>query len=358
MLTRQRRRARAALCFAAGYGTVRLYWACGGRWGWTACDRTRPPARADLATGCDADRVVSLSAVEGRVAVVLCGLLALVAVVALRRRGPLVAWPASVAALALVVLSFPGHLLFELPAAAAGHPTDWRDVGNRLLLLAGGLLFARVAVAARRPGCGHPDAAGPRPVPVPLRGWVYAAAALPLLGFTLPHLLWLGGVPLGVPADVLAAARRDLSPAIAVAVTAGPALGGLLTLGLAHRWGQEFPRWTPWAGRPVPRALVLAPAGVVASALTSYGLIGVWLMSAALAGGRTTWAELGRGWAVAGTELVFLGWGVALGRAVVGYERLTRPRCPMLPRTGGTVWRDPGSGVPPHAHSDSDQRSR
>ncbi|SCE94041.1 hypothetical protein [Micromonospora mirobrigensis] len=331
MLTRHRRQALAALGFATAYGLVRLYWATGGRWGWTACDRTRSPGRAELASGCGADDVTTLPLVTGWGAVVLCVLLLVVAAAAARRPGRVTAGSAAAAALALVVLSFPGHLLFELPAGAAGRPTDWRDVLHRVAMLAGGLLFARVAVAARRPGCGHPGARGPRPVPASLRGWAYAAAALPLLGFTLPHLLWWWGVPLGIPASVLDAARRDLSPALVAALTAAPAAGGLLTLGLTHRWGQVFPRWTPWAGRPVPRPLVLGPAAVVAVALTSYGLIGVWLMGTALADGRTDWAELGRGWAAAGTELVFLAWGVALGVAVLGYERLTRPRCPMCP---------------------------
>ncbi|MEV0154045.1 hypothetical protein AB0H57_09940 [Micromonospora sp. NPDC050686] len=335
MLTEHRRPAHAALGFATGYGLLRLYWAAGGRWGWTACDRTRPPGRAELATGCGAADVPALPFVAGWGAVALCVLLLGVAALAARRRGRAVPWPAGAAALALVVLAFPAHLLFELPAAAAGYPTDWRDVGNRLVLFAGGLLFARVAIAGRRQACGHPRPAGPQPVPASLRGWAYAAAALPLLGFTLPHLLWWWDVPLGIPAEVLANAQRELSPALGAAITGAPALGGLLTVGLAHRWGQRFPHWTPWAGRPVPRPLVLGPASTVAVALTAYGALGVWMMGAALVGGRTSWAQLGQAWAVAGTEVVFLAWGVTLAGALLGYERLTRPHCPMRPPGGG-----------------------
>jgi hypothetical protein len=54
----------------------------------------------------------------------------------------------------------------------------------------------------------------------------------------------------------------------------GQARGGaVLTLGLAQRWGEVFPRWIPvLRGRRVPPALAIVPATFVAVAVTSAGL--------------------------------------------------------------------------------------
>ncbi|EQD85349.1 hypothetical protein N599_15445 [Saccharopolyspora erythraea D] len=48
------------MAFAVGYGLLRLYWAAGGRWGYTACDRTEVSSAAEIASGHGADRVVAL----------------------------------------------------------------------------------------------------------------------------------------------------------------------------------------------------------------------------------------------------------------------------------------------------------
>ncbi|MFC7547941.1 hypothetical protein [Plantactinospora sp. GCM10030261] len=318
----------AASAFAVGYGLVRWYWAAGGRWGYTACDRTDPPDAPDAATGCGADAVRSLSFWAGWGAVGLCVALVLLAVV-LRRLPALVATAGAwTAALTLLVLAFPMHLVFEIPAGLTGHPTDWRDIAHRLGLTGGGLLWAAIAVALRS-RCPHRRSpAGPRPVPRELRRRAYAGFLLPVLGFTVPHAIWLLGVPMGIPADVHREVLTDMDGTTGWTLTLVPTVGGLLTLGLAARWGQVFPRWVPrLAGCPVPPPLALVPAALVALALTAYGLIGLGLIGGALADGTTTWAGLADSWAVVGTEVVFLAWGVALGQAAHGYHRLTRPPC-------------------------------
>jgi hypothetical protein len=205
-----------------------------------------------------------------------------VVLVALSRRG---LW---VGCVALLVLAFPAHLLFELPAALGGRPTDWRDIGHRVVLLAGGLLFGLAA---------------PRPRLRLSRRWAQVAAVVPVLGFSTPHALWFLGVPLGIPAATLAAARDDLDVVTAVALVLAPAVGGALTLALLRPWGR---RW-----------FVVVPAGVVAVALTAYGLLGIGMMSTDLLTGATTAGELAGSWAVVLTELVFLVWGVSLGGAVL-----------------------------------------
>ncbi|MFE9201924.1 hypothetical protein [Micromonospora sp. NPDC007230] len=321
-----RRWALAALAFAVGYGLLRLYWATGGRWGYTACDRTRAPGAAEIATGCAADQVATLPFWQGWGPVALCGVLAGLAVLAMLRSGRTASFGAWGACVVLVALSFPAHLLFEIPAAALGRPADWRDLIHRLLLLADGLLLAATAASLgpRRSGQQHLE--GPLPVPAWVRGWTHAGCLVPVLGFTVPHALWLLGVPFGISSAEIRAATQDIGLTAGVALTVVPVLGGLLTLGLAARWGQVFPRWVPWwGGHRVPRLLALIPAGVVAVALTSYGLIGIYLITEALVAGTVTWSQLRSDWAVVGTEFVFLAWGLALAVAALGYHQVTRP---------------------------------
>ncbi|WP_179266391.1 hypothetical protein [Asanoa hainanensis] len=228
------------------------------------------------------------------------------------------------AAALLLVLAFPLHLLFEVPAAMAGRPSDWRDLGARLALAIGGLLFAGLA-NARTPRRG-PREAGYQLVPGWARRWAYTAVALPVFGWAVPHGLWVLGVPFGIPREQLDDIHRSLSTVTGVAITLVPPLAGLLVLGLTRRWGQQFPRWTPvLRGRPVPRLLAVIPAGVVALALVAYGVLSVVVLVGQVLSGDTPWSQVRDGWAVTATLLVFLGWGVAVGVTTIGYTLATRP---------------------------------
>jgi len=279
-----------ALAFAVSYGLLRLYWATGGRWGFTACERS--PEAAGISSGCGAEQLASLPFWQGWGAVALCGALVGVAALPLRRPGRVAAVGAWAACAVLVTMSFPMHLLFQIPAALAGRPTDWRDLANRLLLMAGGVLLGAAAAASAPRGCGHPRTNGPRPMPTWVRQWAYAGVAVPAVGWTVPHGLWVLGVPAGISADELPEIMQNIGLPMAAAVTIVPTLGSLLTLGLARRWGQIFPRWTLWlAGRQVPRALALVPAGTVAVCLIAYGLISTVVMTEELLTGSTTWSD-------------------------------------------------------------------
>ena len=300
----------ACAVFVAVEVILRLYWIGGGRWGYTACDRT---ALGDPAGGCGADLVMAVPFRAGWGAAGVGAVLAVVIVAAARR--PVAA---AISGVVLLVAAFPLHLLFEVPAAVAGRPSDWRDLGARLALVAGGACFLGLASACGRPP--GPRTGGYRPVPRWARLWAYAAVALPVVGWAVPHGLWLLGVPLGISAEQLADIDQNLSAPIGAAITFVPPLAGLLVLGLVQRWGQFFPGWVPLlAGRPVPRLLAVIPAGLVAISLVTYGVLstGVFLDD-------LSWAEVRDGWAVAGTLLVFLGWGVALGVTTAGYARVTR----------------------------------
>ncbi|MFG1868487.1 hypothetical protein [Micromonospora arborensis] len=312
----------ACIVFVLGEVALRLFWITGGRWGYTACDRTD---LVDPAGGCGADHVEAVPFWSGWGAVGIGVVLAVVVVCAVRFSGRSAATASWLAAALLLLVAFPLHLLFEIPAALTGRPSDWRDLGARLALVIGGVLFAGLANAA---GPRHgPVLPGYRPVPRWTRLWAYVAVALPVVGWAVPHGLWVLGVPFGISASKLDDIQRTLSTQTGVAITLVPPLAGLLVLGLVQRWGQQFPRWVPGLrGRRVPPLLAVVPAGLVALALVTYGVLSVAVFVGQLRAGDLPWSDVWDGWAVTATLLVFLGWGVSLGIATTGYTLTTRPR--------------------------------
>ncbi|MBM2619571.1 hypothetical protein JIG36_28910 [Actinoplanes sp. LDG1-06] len=201
------------------------------------------------------------------------------------------------------------------PRGLAGRASDWRDLLGRLALTAGALLLAGLAAATAPARLSPPT--GYRPVASWARRWAYAAVLAPVVGWALPHGLWVAGIPFGISAEGLDDIRQNLDLPTAVAVTFVPPLAGLLALGLVQRWGQQFPAWVPLLGsRRVPRLLALIPASTVSLALVFYGV----LSATAAVGGTLSRAD----WAVFGTLFVFAGWGVALGVTTAGYYAATR----------------------------------
>jgi hypothetical protein len=314
--------AMACSVFVVGELALRSYWIAGGRWGYTACDRTD---LGNPAGGCGADRAESLPFWSGWGAVGVGVALAVVVVYAVRLTGRRAAAGSWAAAALLLVVAFPLHLLFEVPAALAGRPSDWRDLAARLALVAGGVLFTGLA-SANGPQRG-PAPPGYQPVPRWTRRWAWVAVALPVIGWAVPHGLWVLGVPFGIPQRELDDIHHNLSTPTGVAITLVPPFAGLLVLGLAQRWGQQFPRWVPGLrDRPVPRLLALIPAGVVALTLVTYGVLSAAVLAGQLRTGDRYWSDVRDEWATVATLLVFLGWGVALGVTTTGYALATRPR--------------------------------
>ncbi|MBO3740279.1 hypothetical protein [Actinoplanes flavus] len=312
------RRVFAVACavFVVGEVVLRLSWIAGGRWGYTACDRT------DLGDhpvgGCGADQVAAVPFAAGWGALGLFVVLAVLIAYPDRWKGA-VTW---IAAVILLVLAFPLHLFFEIPAGVAGHPTDWRDIGGRVALLAGGIAFAGLANAVGPRG---PAPTEFRPVPGWARHWAHVAVAVPIVGWAVPHGLWVLGVPFGISEQKLGSADGDLSNATGVAIAVVPPLAGLLVLGLVQRWGQHFPRWVPgWGGRRVPRLLAVLPAGTVAITLVTYSVLSFGVFAGKVLDGEQSWAQVREGWATVATLLVFLGWGVAVGVTTAGYVMATR----------------------------------
>ncbi|MEO3888726.1 hypothetical protein [Nonomuraea sp. B5E05] len=234
-----------------------------------------------------------------------------------------IAWTAAAA----LVLIAPGNLVMRLAFGKYDDPALVRQA----LLAGAGLLLAVVTVrfstrTAPRPPELRPDGTvGP---PTWARVVTWAAAAVPVLGFSVPHLLWGLGVPFGVAAQAGTelAALGD-SAVFWVMLVIGPLAGALLTLGLVSRWGRTVPGWVPLSGRRrVPRVLAVVPATLVGLLVGQYGA----MMTTCLAFGITRTCAPGGdtqildgSWGFAGTYPVFLLWGGFLLAAAVGYVHTT-----------------------------------
>lgn len=296
----------AAIGWALGYGSLRIYWALG--------EAPSPPP-----TGTD------LIVFTGWWPVALCGA-AVVVVLGLRRvrwRPSLAvaAWgvtAALVAASALLLLDVVGIIL---PGVGLGlHPVAFV---SRAACLAGGVLVGATTLSYQRHWRGACLACGctgeaVRPARPPRWAWMAAWVAVAgclvrlvaqvLVG--LDALLRAGGSMLGFEAGFLLA-------------------GTVLPLALFYRWGRVFPRWVPLlAGRGVPRWLVLGPALALGVGMTAY--FGVSIVRFAVQAVTGTW-EQGAGsdplWFYWVAMPAYLVWGLGLLVAALAYRRATRPPC-------------------------------
>ena len=322
------RRIALACTTALTWAVTCLAWGAGLKIGVTACLPGRlSPQQAS--TACGALTGAGLPWWQGLPMAALCLATAALAAGLARNRRLLVV-PARLVAAAWVLAAFPMHLPFEVLGGLSGMATEWRSLAERTAWLVVGTTLALATVPPR---CGHS-----RPIRR-LAPWariaVRVAAAIPLVGWTIPHLAWLTGTPLGIPPTTLSQAR-GITPALGAFITLLPVGTAVLTLGLDRPWGQRWPSWVPLVGgRSVPRALPVAAGGIAGLALMVYGVIGLVLMSRDLARGTTSWGALASSWAVAVTEVVFLAWGLALLLAVTGYAQATRcPACSAQRQSG------------------------
>jgi hypothetical protein len=114
--------------------------------------------------------------------------------------------------------------------------------------------------------------------------------------------MWLGGVALAT---------------VSVA-------GAILTLGLIQSWGETFPNWILfWRGKPVPLAMAVVPATLIATLVTSAGLMFI----------RLAWTGVFEEFFGSGNpatyvpELFWPLWGFALATATLAYYYRRRGRC-------------------------------
>ncbi|AEV84960.1 hypothetical protein ACWT_3936 [Actinoplanes sp. SE50] len=197
---------------------------------------------------------------------------------------------------------------------------------NLIIIFLGGVLWAAATLAYQRRArgaclhCGrHPDAGGGRSREDMLR-WgrraVAVAITAPLL-YEITRVAWYFGYPLGITPDFLRMMQDtpgmlDVGLGCAIAST----VGGVLTHGLVSSWGETYPRWL-WfkKGRPVPPALAVVPASIVAVSIIPAGLMVLWTTEV-----RTTWAL----WV---PSMLWLAWGVGLGAATITYHLRRRGAC-------------------------------
>ncbi|GAA3265463.1 hypothetical protein GCM10020218_001410 [Dactylosporangium vinaceum] len=330
----------AAAAWSLLYGLLGLYWTAGGD--------GFPFAPIDQAHR-------SGSVLEGTraevVAPVMAGLGLLGALVALtmargagRRRGTAAMIGFGWVAAAALTLFIPDYTMIGLLAFAplllvfafTGVPGPQDGLGDILywhrthliILFAGGLLWAAATLAyqrGKRAACGHcgrrSETAGrtaaQREKLLRWGRWGVAVACVAPLPYEITRVAWFLGYPMGISRDFLQMMQDtpgmlDIGLGCAVASTAG----GILTHGLVSRWGEVYPRWI-WfrAGRPVPVALAVVPASLVAAVLVPAGLMMLWTM------------DVRDGWALRVPSVFWLLWSVGLAIATYAYYLRRRGTC-------------------------------
>lgn len=244
--------------------------------------------------------------------------LAVLAALALVRRGGAARWAVGVPALAALaggavlgrelLAALLSHLL---PALAGQMPA----IGLTALSVGTGAIWAGIGLLALRD-----TPAGRRLAARVLRhrrAWTILAACGPL-PYALARATWL------TPWPVFGGEMAAADPTVrlwGLALSSGCWLGALLTIGLIRPWGETFPRWFPGVGgRPVPVALAAVP-GLTVAALLCFAAVPVVLAGFGLGPG------LGIAFALLFPCWI---WGPSLALAVAGYvaHRRAQARAP------------------------------
>ncbi|AWS44999.1 hypothetical protein DKM19_30485 [Streptosporangium sp. 'caverna'] len=220
-------------------------------------------------------------------------------------------------------------LIFELDA-------DWVTLLTRGSGVVGGVLTLAGAIAEQRrarhacPHCGRAPGHTPARRGDPAPRWAYIAGYATVVGCAVR----VGGLVI----DYLVTGRPlpvALGWSFSVFVVLLILAGTLLPLALVHRWGRIWPRWVmPFAGRNVPRWLVLGPALFVGAGLTGYfGVAGMTEM-VLLGQGNRVGAPL---WRILMEMLGYTVWGLGLLLAAISYHALTRSECRSIPPGDGST---------------------
>ncbi|MGC4880666.1 NYN domain-containing protein [Micromonospora sp. DT43] len=236
----------------------------------------------------------------------------------------------------LLVFAFTG---VPGPQDGIGDILYWHR-NNLIILFVGGLLWAVATLAyqrRRRAACQHcgrrygPAGDGPSQRALLRWGrWAVVIACLAPLPYEITRVAWFFGHPLGVSREFLTM-MQDTNGMLGIGLGCAIAsvLGGVLTHGLVSRWGEIYPRWI-WfrAGRPVPPALAIVPASLVAVVLIPAGLMMLWDL------------ELHDGWGLRLPSVPWVLWGVALGAATITYHLRRRGACRHCGQGGGAAGAD------------------
>lgn len=329
----------AASAWSLAYGCLGLHWARGGA-GFPFGEGDVPDARAESwLGGATASGTAPVIAALGFAGAVLALVMARVRPRGAARVAVLAtAWAIAVTLVALVPDARIMIALGYVPIVLAGLPFGWPDVDyfavalpwpvlNLIVCLAGGLLWAGAALAfQRRTGdtcgaCGR-SASGNATwtTPASAAGWgrwaAYTAFVVPLF-YAVVRWAWVLNIPLLFSEEELRWLHETGLVWAGAGLATFAAAGGVLTLGLVHRWGEIWPRWmVGLAGRRVPPALPVALASVVTAVLLSAGAQVVRV---------TDWTDPAA-W-LSSPMAYWPIWAVALGVATLAYHLRRRGRC-------------------------------
>ncbi|ULL14833.1 hypothetical protein DVH26_10475 [Paenibacillus sp. H1-7] len=199
---------------------------------------------------------------------------------------------------------------------------------NQYICLIGGLLWAATALSFQRQTCnscaycGRKGDASRWMVSRSTERWgrwvTYVAIFSPAY-YDVTRIAWLLGIPLGITKELY----QSLQDSGAVWAGAGLSLvsigGAILTHGLIKPWGETFPRGFPfWAGKRVPAAAAVVPAGFVSILLTVSG-IQVFF--------QFLWSSDFDNWGATTPLLLMPIWGIALGIATIFFYYRRQEYC-------------------------------
>lgn len=202
-------------------------------------------------------------------------------------------------------------------------------------VLLGVVLWGRAVLRALR---AHPVTVPTWARPEAAARWGRVAvvvSAVPPLGYAVTRFTWMF-YPLGFSRDVWEAQHGSSALLPGVWLGSFAVVGAVLTLGLTRRWGEVFPHWVPrLGGRPVPVALAVVPASLVALLLVPSGIS----MIRRVLGPDAAFDPVAD-WAAYGPTLLWPLWGVSLGAATLAYalrRRGEQQDPPRVTRTGGAA---------------------
>lgn len=333
----------AAALWSLIYGALGLYWMLGGS-GFPLGSANDPQALESSFSWVQVGSGALVMSVLG-----LAGTLAALVMVGVRGRGVartsllIFAWVIAAALLVVIpdrrvlmaVAYAPIFLVgipFHFPPVSFLKAIPW-PVINQFILMAGGLLWALTALSYQRRtrgacahcGRGKAEVGTMRAERAARWGkWAVALAVITPVLYAATRYIWALGIPLGISEQVLREGQVS-GLWIAGAGLATVAVGGaILTLGLAQRWGEIFPRWMiGLAGKRVPPMLAVVPATFVSLCVTSAGLEYVRLVTV------QAQTDIATTWTTMGPELLWPIWGVALAVATLAYyqRRSKSERC-------------------------------
>lgn len=231
------------------------------------------------------------------------------------------------------VLIVVAYAPISLIGALLGWPLHYWDavtwpVINQFICLVGGLFWAATALSFQRQSreacgyCGRKNEAGRRIDSDWALRWgrraTYVAIFAPVY-YDITRISWVLGIPLGITSEFL----QDLQDTGLAWAGAGLALvsigGACLTHGLIKPWGEIFPRWIPLlAGKRVPPALAIIPAGCVSIMIT---VTGIQVVKQSFS------SNIFANWGGGTPLLLWPVWGIALGVATIFYYYRRKGRC-------------------------------